>query len=199
MSRDQGKRPTCVAFAVSDAHLVARGGVEPLSVEHLFYNAVLRSAKPNPKAGVTLTTILGALRDDGQCQENRWPYLDCLPLDLTAWVPPANVQPVFMHGSEIRSTNVDTIVEDLDDDRPSIITLLLGERFYKPISGVIDIGPNDNDTAYHAVIGVGHGKHAAGRAIIVRNSWGESWGENGYAWVTEAYLRSRLRHVARLI
>ena len=198
ISRDQGDRPTCIAFAVSDSHAAARGEIDPLSVEHLYYHAVRRSPNLDPNAGVTFAEILTALRDDGQCLELGWPYLDVLPSDLRQWTPPATAQPVFTRDSERPVTSVDAIVESLNNDRPVVIGLLLGERFYDPISGVIAVGPGDNDTTYHAVIGVAHGMLGSTRAICVRNSWGEGWGDNGYAWVTEAYLQARLFLLARL-
>ena len=38
--RDQGDRPTCLAFATSDAHAGVRPGWVPLSCEYVFYHAV---------------------------------------------------------------------------------------------------------------------------------------------------------------
>ncbi|MEZ5972603.1 MAG: C1 family peptidase [Hyphomonadaceae bacterium] len=198
VARDQRERPTCIAFAISDAHSAVRGQTDPLSVEHLYYHAVQRSAKPDPDAGVTFADILTALRDDGQCAEPGWPYLDVLPSDIAQWTPPATAQPLFTRDSERPATSVDAIIENLDNDRAVVVGLRLGERFYDPVSGVIDVGPDDNDTTYHAVIGVGYGTMGAKRAIYVRNSWGEDWGENGYAWVTEEYLDARLFLLARL-
>ena len=43
--RDQGDRPTCLAFAASDAHAALRAGWEPLSCEYAFYQAQRRSNK----------------------------------------------------------------------------------------------------------------------------------------------------------
>ena len=40
--RDQGQRPTCLAFAMSDAHGAARGPWEDLSCEYLFHHAKKR-------------------------------------------------------------------------------------------------------------------------------------------------------------
>jgi C1A family cysteine protease len=55
-------------------------------------------------------------------------------------------------------------------------------------------GPNDADVDYHAVIAVGLGETAEGeQCLLVRNSWGPSWGLKGHAWITVPYLAQRLR------
>src|SRR5437762_10699789 len=91
--RDQGQRPTCLAFAASDAHAALRGAWSPLSCEYIFFRAQQRSNR-KPTEGATLPSILEALRDDGQPHEAGWEYLVQLPADLTQWRPPADVAPL---------------------------------------------------------------------------------------------------------
>ena len=112
--RDQGSRPTCVAFAVSDTHAVARGAFAALSVEHLYYYAVQRTPGAHPNDGVSLPTILEALRLDGQAAEAGWPYLNSLPVDLTSWSPPATATPVFKRDSMAVALVIDAIMKQLD-------------------------------------------------------------------------------------
>lgn len=35
--------------------------------------------------------------------------------------------------------------------------------------------------------------------ILVRNSWGETWGQSGHAWLTETFLRPRVFRLAVLV
>ncbi|HLK36395.1 MAG TPA: C1 family peptidase [Polyangiaceae bacterium] len=42
----------------------------------------------------------------------------------------------------------------------------------------------------HAVALAGYRTTPVGRQFLVHNSWGTSWGDGGYAWVSEAMLRS---------
>jgi hypothetical protein len=99
--RDQGKRPTCVAFAVNDLHASARSDVWlPLSVEYLFYHACLRCARFDPDLGVTLDKILEAVHKDGQPEEREWPYLRRLPANLGEYKPPSVASPIYRRAGE---------------------------------------------------------------------------------------------------
>lgn len=192
-ARNQGSRPTCIAFALSDAHAAARGAYQELSVDHLYYHAVQRTPAGNPHDGVSLGAAIDALRLDGQCTEINWPYTDPLPTDLSAWRPPVTATPVYRRLSDLDTAKVTSVIERLNAGIPAVLTLLLGERFYVPDGGLITPGPNDADVDYHAVISVGHGRTADGeRCVLVRNSWGPDWGANGHAWIVAPYLEHRL-------
>jgi hypothetical protein len=193
-TRDQGDRPTCLAFALSDAHCAARGVVEALSVEHLYYHAVKRTPGGHPEKGVALPAAQEALRLDGQSAETGWPYLAAVPSDLAQWKPPSGATPLFRRELQHTPPKVSDIVARLDTGQPVVLILMLGERFYNPIDGLVAVGPNDADTDYHAIVAVGHGDDSSGEVcILVRNSWGQGWALEGYGWVTASYLESRLK------
>ena len=48
------------------------------------------------------------------------------------------------------------------------------------------------------LVSVGYGTHNGRRVILVRNSWGEGWGQGGYAWLTEEFLGPRVFRLAIL-
>ena len=52
-------------------------------------------------------------------------------------------------------------------------------RFYK--NGIIDLSPNNRSRLNHAVLLVGYETNINGSYWIIQNSWGENWGDNGYA------------------
>lgn len=93
-ARDQGPRPTCLAFAASDLHGSVRPGWDPLSCESAFFNAQRRSGRP-PTVGATLPSMIDALREDGQPVEAAWPYLIQTPQTIAAWQSPATESEVF--------------------------------------------------------------------------------------------------------
>ena len=196
--RDQGSRPTCVAFAVSDVHAVARGRYDPLSAEHIFYHAVQRTPGTDPEEGVSLPTILEALEQDGQSREAGWPYLLGLPSDLSNWKPPSTATPVFKRASLMGASTTKTITDHLDAGRPVAVTLLISEAFCEAEHGIIRFRAKDTDVDWHGVIAVGYADEGKKRLILIRNSWGASWGLNGYAWVETDYLDPRAGFLATM-
>lgn len=57
-------------------------------------------------------------------------------------------------------------------------------------------GPADTLEGGHAVVAVGYDDaHKIGKdkgALLIRNSWGTGWGENGYGWLPYAYVEQEL-------
>jgi hypothetical protein len=72
--RDQQARPTCLAFATSDAHGALFAPFEMLSVDFLYYHAVQLMPGREPKNGIHLQAAEAALQSEGQPQEIVWPY-----------------------------------------------------------------------------------------------------------------------------
>jgi acyl-coenzyme A thioesterase PaaI-like protein len=198
--RDQGSRPTCLAFAASDAHAGLRPGWAPLSCEFAFHHAQRRAARL-PSQGALLSATLETLREDGQPEEAGWPYLAKLPADTASWVPPPTVGEVFARDGETTSATVSAAVKELDEGHPLILLLQLSASFFRPgPDGVVDPAPGEvpEQERRHAVIAVGHGEVDGQAAILVRNSWGGRWAAGGYAWLTEAFVGPRLFAAAKL-
>lgn len=194
LARDQGTRPTCLAFAASDTHASLREGWEPLSCEYIFFKAQDRAGKP-PTVGASLATTLAALRFDGQPAEVGWPYLVQLPTDPSTWLPPGPVGPLYRrHGMRVEC-DLGTVLAKLNEGVPIILMSYLSASFYRPTSEAV-VEPADDEVPdpniRHAVIAVGHGAWNGKRVILIRNSWGVNWGVEGYAWLTETFLASRL-------
>lgn len=199
-ARDQGKRPTCLAFAMSDAHAAARGDLSPLSCEFAYFHAQRRANRP-PSVGATLPSMLSAIREEGQPLETGWPYLAAVPSDLRRWTPPASARPVFKRAGASGSDKIDDIIAALVQGRPVITLMRLSESFFRiNATAIVDEQPGEKPdfTLRHAVIAVGYGELNGQRVVLVRNSWGANWGRNGYGWITEKYLLPRVFGLATL-
>ena len=199
-ARNQGPRPTCLAFAVSDAHAALRAGWSPLSCEYAFYHAQRRGGR-SPDSGATVPDMLAALRFDGQPEETGWPYLAATPTDLGAWQPPAAPGPLFGRAGATHTGAVDAAIAELDQGRPVVLLLMLSRCFYAPTVGAV-VRPVPGEAPElarrHAVLAVAHGSVDGELAILVRNSWGLGWGEAGHAWLTETFIAPRVFGAALL-
>ncbi|MEL0154250.1 MULTISPECIES: C1 family peptidase [unclassified Sphingopyxis] len=199
-ARDQGARPTCLAFAASDTHAGLRDGWAPLSCEFAFHAAQKRAGRP-PTSGALLSTMLDALRLDGQPDEKGWPYLAAVPADHRLWTPPATVGPLYGRNGQRDGTDLSSILAALDRDTPVLMLTMLSRSFFQPRGdGVVDPANDElpEPAQRHAVVAVGHGTVDGTPAILIRNSWGPGWGLEGHAWLTERFLAPRLFATANL-
>lgn len=191
--RDQGMRPTCMAFAASDANAHASNAVEPFSVEFAFFHAVRRRRPFDPSFGVSFSQIADALQVDGQPTEQKWPYLLALPANILDWSPPPGCTPLFRRDYEIEPGSLDRVFQLLRSSQPVVLTMHISDSFYRPGSdGAVRAANGEPAVASHAVVAVGQGRENNTQMILVRNSWGEMWGLNGHAWLSEGYLQGRL-------
>ena len=200
IARDQGIRPTCLAFAATDCHAASRNNLTSLSVEYIFYHAQSRAGHP-PSVGASLTMMLDALREDGQPIEADWPYLKALPGDLAKWKPPRDVGAIYRALGEKKGSGFDEIVRLLEAGVVPLVLMTISDAFYTPnTDGVVrgKAGERPDPSRRHATIAVGHGRLAAERVVLLRNSWGLGWGLAGHAWLPESFVAPRLTGVAVL-
>jgi hypothetical protein len=196
-ARDQGPRPTCLAFATSDAHASLRTPWVPLSPEYIFYHAQQRGGR-SPSVGAALPDMMAALKHDGQPEEKGWAYLSP-PIDPKTWIPPAKVAPPFRRGNDSNRNGIDDIIIELKQGRPVLVLMTISGAFFLAASTEVVDGTEPPNIAFrHAVVAVASGTYKNERVILMRNSWGPAWGTNGYAWLSERYLKPRIFELAFL-
>lgn len=198
-ARDQGARPTCLAFAVSDAHAAIRQPWCELSVEYLYFQAQVHAGR-SADAGCTPLAVIAALQSVGQPVESDWPYLAEVPDSVINWRPP-DVSRRYRRAADFCEASLPAIVGSLGTDRPPVLIIGVTAAFYTPDGGGIVHHANDGAFASvvnHAVVAVGYGTFQDEQAVLVRNSWGRGWGLDGHAWLTGGYLRSCLLGVLLL-
>ena len=199
-ARNQGPRPTCLAFAVSDAHSIACGEpFEEMSVEYLFHAAVSGTVEKDPTKGISLDAAARALEREGQPLESVWPYTTDCPTNRATWAPPGGSYLIQRRELKEVALSFTHVVRALQSGTPVVLIVCLSESFYTPDNdGLVDDIETGSDTAYHAVLAIGLGSLQGRRALKVRNSWGSGWGVDGYGWVTEKYLMGRIYNVAQI-
>jgi len=141
--------------------------------------------------GMTLGGAINALQAKGACLMNSWPF------DLEK----VNKKPDEQCWDEAMSykiskamripCEVEAMKQCLAEGYPIIFGLKLTQRFFcPPPSGMIPTpDPDDPKSAahgLHAMLIVGY--NARQEVFIVRNSWGTSWGVDGYAYLRYDYI-----------
>jgi len=192
-ARDQKRRLTCIAFAASDAHAAQRTSpFQPLSAEYAFYHACRKRVVFDPHAGVGMSDILMALENDGQPEENGWPYLEKLPTDIAQYKPPQNIGSLY-HRAAQREFDLGVLSAMLTAGRAPLIAMNISHEFFLARTDEVLRAPASSPTVgRHALVVVGMGEEQNEQVFLVRNSWGEGWADHGYAWISRGYLEPRL-------
>lgn len=198
--RDQGDRSTCLAFAVTAAHELARcagGNVnEDLSEEALYWGCKQIDGDWLPGTAFASATV--ALARWGQPREEAWPY-DTNHDDSLPYGPPGGV----VGGrdwclGQLRQVEcrVDDFKGELAAGRAVAVGLELTPGFINSADGHIP-GPvaGEQLRGGHAVVLIGYQNDPApgAGAVIFRNSWGDSWGDGGYGYLPYRYLEQYAR------
>jgi C1A family cysteine protease len=190
-ARDQGNRETCLAFATGAAHELARfskrgGAVEPLGEELLYWRC--KQIDLDDQGGTTPSSVAAALKDPGQSAATYWPYDggrdECDP----AYQPPQiAIEPENMRLATFAPTSLDlaNIRALVRVGHVIVLGLDLWPSFYRPEHGEVAV-PSSAELLgeAHAVAVVGFDDEAAW--LLVRNSWGLTWGNQGHIRLPEA-------------
>ncbi|CAF2066013.1 unnamed protein product [Rotaria magnacalcarata] len=194
---DQSRIGSCASNALAGAYeyLIKKQHGQNTDVSRLFiyYNA---RAEENQSSNVTdsgcsMTNGIEALEEFGTCLESIWPY------DISM----VNTRPSDQAYAAAKSHKITEALQikiDLYEMKsclaqgfPFAFGLRLFTSFDKAAkTGVVPM-PSSSDRSRqshgsHALLAVGYSDQS--QAFIVRNSWGTSWGDNGYCYIPYDYL-----------
>ncbi|RUL70522.1 hypothetical protein EKH80_20195 [Dyella choica] len=184
-ARDQGRRLTCLAFALCEVEYgYSPGGF--LSPEYLYQRAAARSRSWVPNCGLQLSAALQAanqiaLEVDCPYQQTEPPFpLPPLPSGV----------PLFGGSAHAFSMDTDEIIRRLREGLVVGLGLMLTHAFYAPDGDRIRDGAPIVPQSGHAVAVVGLGWEEEEAFFLIRNSWGQAWGQNGSAWLSADYIQT---------
>jgi C1A family cysteine protease len=142
-------------------------------------------------AGATVADGAKTLETLGFCPETLWPY------DVTqfAVLPPSSVYDAakghtIPSAQAIDNTQINQVKQALLNGLPVVFGVSVYESFESDAvaaTGVVPMpGADEQTIGGHCMVIVGYDD--ATQTFIVRNSWGTSWGINGYCTMPYAYL-----------
>ena len=197
--RDQGRRPTCLSFAASAVHEQARGDLDPLCVEWLFYHAAQR-AGTGPGEGTTMPDtrqVLAGSRATPRADlalQRAAPNRHRMAASGRGCLCSFGARRMAAARTSRRFGNC--WIAASRSSSPSLSRAPSPRRQQWLRTGTEIILPDDGEPIDrqlgHAVVAVGHARFGSDDLILVRNSWGPAWGADGHAWVRETYLSRRL-------
>ena len=138
--------------------------------------------------------VMDALQREGQPVELDCPYRELVD---SGWRPPMGLE-VFRRVSETRLPSLAAVTDALRGGLAPVLGLEIPGPFFSPVPPwIIPADPNDVK-GLHAVVGVGLGLNADEPLVLVRNSWGDEWGNRGYAWLGSEFLEAHLLEIVLL-
>jgi C1A family cysteine protease len=209
---DQGSLGSCTAHAgVGIIEYYERKAFgRHIDASRLFLYKVTRNLmKAKGDTGAYLRTTTGAMVLFGVPPEEYWPYTDdekAFDLEPGAfnYAFAANYQTLKYFRHDPPNTDPGNLLNKLKTYLAKGHPAMFGFTVYNSIEQADKTGripypsPKEKIDGGHAVVAMGyddkmkirnkHGKAETTGALLIRNSWGTGWGENGYGWLPYEYI-----------
>jgi len=176
--KDQGQCGSCWTFsstgAAEGAWAIAKGQLVDLSEQQLVDCATGISYGSHGCSGGQMEGADKYLIEHGQCSLNSYPYTakdgTCQKCSTVA---------KFTSCSDVKP-NDQISLKGAVAQQPISIAIEADTRYFQSYtSGVLD-SASCGTTLDHGVLIVGYGEENGKKYWLVKNSWGTTWGENGY-------------------
>jgi len=189
---NQGDLGSCTANAlVGNLEFLERQSGKPfsdLSRLFIYYNERAIEGTVNDDAGAMIRDGVKSLVKQGVCSEKKWPY----NIARFAVKPPAacykealSHQVVSYH----RILGLQEMRSCLAEGYPFVFGFTVYTAFESSAvakSGVLNLPkPSEKVLGGHAIMAVGY--NDASKRLLIRNSWGDDWGMDGYFTMPYAY------------
>ena len=185
---DQGNLGSCTGNAIAGAiELIDKKNGKNLDVSRLFiyYYERLLEGTVNYDSGAYIRDGIRATYNYGAPTENLWPYniSKFKTVPTQAAITDAAKRKVTSYQ---RADNFLAVIDAITAGYPVIVGFSVYSSFESPTVARTGIMPYPNTSREqllggHAVLIVGYNK--TNNTFIVRNSWGQNWGDRGYFYM----------------
>ena len=190
---NQGTQGSCVGWAVAYAksyqeniERIQSGNRKLMHSPSYIYNQIVLPGQCGN--GSYISDALQLIKSNGIPLLSDFPYSQ----SNCTTMPSQEVNSAAIKRKAINWKTVDlgdtSIIQDLlANALPVIVGIKVYDNFFAYRGGIYDT-PTGSDNGGHAMVIVGFDKDKNAYKLI--NSWGQSWGDNGYLWITPNALAS---------
>ena len=190
----QGDLGSCAANAITNAYELCVNRLYPEYFTHLsrlfvYYNTRLEYGIIEEDEGIYLRDGLKSVSKFGICSESLWPYdiekFDDKPTDECYRDAKKRIIPKYQ-----KLISIYYITEVLNNNKPVVFGMEIYESFMdlnERISTVHLPSRKEKSLGGHAMCMVGYDLNK--RLFLAKNSFGTSWGDNGYCWIPFDYIQ----------
>lgn len=189
---DQGGEGSCVAWATAYATASA--------LEYKFKGTSFPTATRSPEyvynqikvggcgGGAYVADGLNLIKNQGVCSWSEMPYTDasCATMPNASQTSAASTHK-FTSWATVNKTNLTEVKTLLSMDLPVVIAVTVDQNFYN-MSKTNWVWSSHKGKVYggHAIAVIGYDDSK--QAFKVQNSWGTSWGQQGYFWISYSFF-----------
>lgn len=196
--RNQGKLGACTSFSMASIfeYILNQGDKNKkhcLSPRFLYYNVSEKNVDNTIiDKGSSFYDNIHSLGKLGICEENLCPYDDKFNTPPTDEAKAEALTRLVTKAENVNISHRD-LTAALTEGHPIGISLKVFDSFGKNHKGFI-FRPTDNelkstDSGYHAMVICGYSETE--KVYIVRNSWGEAFGDKGYCYIPFSYIEDK--------
>jgi C1A family cysteine protease len=190
---DQGQLGSCTGNAIAAAMEYERDQQQlPDFIPSrlfIYYNERFLEGTVSSDSGAVIRDGIKVVNSEGACPESLWPY----DIGMFTVKPPKRCYVAARTDRAVRYEAIQTL-GDLKDAIASKLAVVFGFTVYESFEsqavaekGVMPMPkPHEATVGGHAVVAVGYSDSK--KHVIVRNSWGASWGDHGYFYMPYQYL-----------
>ncbi len=198
--KSQGSLGSCSAFAVTSVieYMIRRltGETRNMSEAFLYYNAREAVGKQNENCGTSIYRIIKEAMTAGICDESHHQYdennFSAAPSDLAF----AEAQKCLVVKAMNVKVETEAIKSAIADGHPVVISARIFDSFGSDRAGFVrmpspdEISPREEFS--HAMVICGYSDDY--KVFVVRNSWGEDFGDGGYCYMPYRYAEEHLNY-----